>query len=112
MIDNYYDIELIDNVLADSIPFPVTLQASTLKQLQRDKKLPANITKPLLVSKFLYSGDEGGFLCWLSFDDRQESDVAIPLTHLTVHRNHPYNKEISRYQKRRIKKLKKASSIH
>jgi hypothetical protein len=59
-------------------------------------------------SAIRYAGDEGGILCTLDFGDQASQRVFIvSITHVTFGRRDPLTRDIGRYKKRRIKRLRR-----
>ncbi len=55
------------------------------------------------IESVLYMGEEGGIGCSISMPDH--TVLVISLTHLKIKESHPLARDISVYQKNRVKKL-------
>jgi hypothetical protein len=56
-----------------------------------------------------YAGDEGGILCRLDFGGEAEHAACISITHLRFDPRQPLTREITAYQKHRVKRLQRQS---
>jgi len=73
------------------------------------QKAPEAVLSPrCAVTEVRYAGDEGGILCTLDFGDHPTKTVYIvSITHVTFERRNPLWRDIERYKKHRIKRLRK-----
>jgi hypothetical protein len=56
----------------------------------------------------MYVGDEGGFMCHLTFDEAEKEKVfLVSITQLSFDRRLPVAREIALYQKHRIKRIRR-----
>jgi hypothetical protein len=62
------------------------------------------------VSDLSYAGDEGGIVCHLAPSDAGAA-LVVSLTHVSVPRSMPLSSAVLRYQKHRVKKLKKQGQL-
>jgi len=77
-----------------------------LIQIMKSKRIVADSTTELTISKLFNSGDLGGILCeifWIS----ENEVIMCGLTHLIFKRETPLYNELIEYQKRRVKRVKK-----
>ena len=59
-----------------------------------------------------YAGDEGGIVCQLDFGGEDGREVFFTsITHLSFDRRLPLAREIAAYQKHRMKRIRRASSV-
>lgn len=72
----------------------------------KDGRAPRGSTPSVTIEKLFYSGDFGGILCYLA-----EHSLVCSLTHLRFSPNFPLYRDITAYQKRRVKKLKKQETF-
>ena len=65
------------------------------------------------ITRVDYAGDEGGIVCHLARvgDDQSGHLVVTSITHLDFDPRHPLTREISDYQKHRIKRPKRAQRV-
>ena len=59
-----------------------------------------------MVSEVSYLGDEGGIVCHMVAPDGGKAAI-VSLTHLRVSPSMPLGADVLRYQKHRVKKLRK-----
>lgn len=81
--------------------YPLNASVQYLREQGLD--LPAD--KALPVTKVMDSGDVGGVMCQIEYDEKQH--ILISITHLKVPIEHPLSMKILAYQRHRIKKLAK-----
>ena len=93
-------------LLADlkaAVPFKVVLTPQLAAHL-RAEQVAAAVQTEHTVSDLSYAGDEGGIVCHLA---NAGGAIAVSLTHVLVPRSMPISSAVLRYQKHRVKKLKK-----
>lgn len=100
------EVERLMNALEQALPFKATFEERGWKQLVKDGRAPRGATPSVTVEKLSYSGDFGGILCHLA-----EHSLVCSLTHLRFKPNFPLYRDITAYQKRRVKKLKKQEAF-
>jgi hypothetical protein len=90
-----------------SVPARVTPElAATLL----DKAYATAINSACSVTWISDAGDEGGFMCRLSFSEENENAVFTSITHLRFDPRPPIAREIVAYQKHRGKRLRRYQS--
>ncbi len=107
MIDNPDKTAALVAGLKASLPLPARPTAEALATL-RQRSPALKIKRDCSITEIYYAGDEGGILCSLDFGSDDSKEVAIvSITHLRFDRNAPLSHEIARYQRHRVKKLKR-----
>ena len=103
-------LTLLDQMIA-ALPIRVTMDAETLRSMKR--KCPGlELTGAMAITALHYSGEAGGIMARLDFGTQsnpaEETGHAliVSITHLKCSRSQPFWREIDRYQKRRIKRLR------
>ncbi|MCI5220885.1 MAG: hypothetical protein D3914_17235 [Candidatus Electrothrix sp. LOE2] len=109
MIDNERKTADLMKAMEETLPIPV-LPTRQLQEFIRENKISYPKGHQLQIETVLYLGDEGGIACDLTQPEGAKNVLLISLTHLRVHPGHCLSKEIVKYQKRRVKKLKKLNS--
>ena len=109
MIDNERKTAALMKAMEETLPIPV-LPTKQLQEFIRKNKISYPKGQQLQIEKVLYLGDEGGIACDLTPPEGANNALLISVTHLRIHPGHCLSKEISNYQKRRVKKLKKLNS--
>ncbi|HME85508.1 MAG TPA: hypothetical protein VKG91_13400 [Roseiarcus sp.] len=97
-------LELLATLEA-AAPFEVELTSDALALLRSQENVGL-IEPRQVVSKVYYAGDEGGIICGL-LRNETEDGVYLSLTHMRLHRKHPFADAVIAYQNHRVKKLKK-----
>jgi hypothetical protein len=93
--------------LKAAVPFEVELLPALVRHLQGQNVAAMGRQ---MVSDVSYAGDEGGIVCHLIPTDKREAFV-VSLTHLRVSQSMPLALAVLRYQKHRVKKLKKQGGM-
>ncbi len=86
------------------IPFPA-LPTRELVQELRKKGHSITLKTELIVKDVFNSGDVSGIIC--TIEQKNDEVIACGLTHLIISSKHPLFSEISDYQKKRAKRIKK-----
>ncbi|MCF6200489.1 MAG: hypothetical protein L3J67_14095 [Hyphomicrobiaceae bacterium] len=66
----------------------------------------------MVIHDLYYLHDEGGIMCWIvsvadsKKEGKPENNHLVSITHLKIPRSHQLWREINKYQKRRIKRLR------
>ena len=107
MLDDPEETRQLLEVMRACMPFEARLTPAVALHL-RSKSLAADATDHHVVRDVSYAGDEGGIVCHLDPGEGRQAIVAS-LTHLLVPDSSPLAAEVARYQKRRIKRLKRQS---
>ena len=107
MID---DPDKTQNLITDmKASLPLTARLSPNLQAMMRQQVPG-VAPPnqCSVIEVFYMGAEGGIACRLDLNGKDTQDpFVVSMTHLTFDRRCPLFRQIDRYQKHRIKKLKK-----
>ena len=96
--------------LKAALPLPAMATPAILAQLQ--EQAPAlDLSPRCQITQIHYAGDEGGILCKLDFG-QEDTDPAffVSITHLSFDRRLPLAREITAYQKHRVKRIRRSSS--
>ena len=91
--------------LKAAVPFKVALTPHLAAHL-RAEYVAAAAAPEHIVSDLSYAGDEGGIVCHLAPSEAGAA-LVVSLTHISVPRSLPLSAAVLRYQKHRVKKLKK-----
>ncbi len=107
MIDDIEKAEALMQGMRSALPMRAGVGTDVFQAL-RQKSSEATISHQCDVIDVRYAGDEGGILCDLDFGVHESKTVHIvSITHLAFDRRNPLWREIERYKKRRIKRLRK-----
>lgn len=106
MIDNADQVERLLAKLQATLPLPARITPELAATLL-DKGHAPEIKSACSVTWISYAGDEGGIMCRLSFGDERENAVFISITHLRFDPRLPLAREITAYQKHRVKRLRR-----
>ena len=108
VIDNPLQTELLIAKLKAAVPLSATVSRPLLALLQEqspDIALPPRCQ----ITGIHYTGDEGGILCKLDFGHEDGREVLlVSITHLTFDRRLPLAREITAYQKHRVKRIRRS----
>ncbi len=107
MIDDPRAIESLMELIRAALPMRAHVGRDVLRTLRRETP-EASLSHQCDITEVRYAGDEGGILCTLDFDDHALKTVYIvSITHVTFERRNPLWRDIERYKKRRIKRLRR-----
>jgi hypothetical protein len=107
MIDDLQTIESLMESIRAALPMRAHVGRDVLRTLRRETP-EAFLSHQCDVTEVRYAGDEGGILCTLDFDDHTSKAVYIvSITHVTFERRNPLWRDIERYKRRRIKRLRR-----
>ncbi len=110
MIDNPDQVERLLGKLDEHLPFVVAVSPE-LADLIRKEAPGTDVPQQCQVTWIDYSGDEGGIVCKLDLGSGTGSkEFYTSITHLVVHPGMPLAREITGYQKHRIKRLRRSRS--
>lgn len=110
MIDHREKTAQLITAMAES-PVLTARLSPELKAIMRKKDPTAVVPDTCTVGEIIYTGDEGGITCKLDFGLENESAIFLAsITNLIFDRRCPLYRQITAYQKHRIKKLKKQSA--
>ena len=105
MLDDPEKTRRLLAALKASLPFEVHL-TPPLARLLRAEQVALGAGDRQTVSEVSYLGDEGGIVCHMVPADGGKAAV-VSLTHVRVPPSMPLAAEVLRYQKHRVKKLRK-----
>ena len=109
MIDNPDQAERLLAKLQAALPVPARVTPEVVATLQAQK--PANrMPSTCIITWINYAGDEGGIVCKLDFDCEMESETFASITHLRFDPRLPLARDITAYQKHRVKRLRRQRS--
>jgi hypothetical protein len=110
MIDDLEKTDLLLKKLKTVVPIETRLSPG-LKRLLAEQSPAAPIPETCNVIDVLYTGDEGGIICCLDIGGPEARNAnLVSITHLSFHRHAPLFREIDRYQRHRVKKIKKQNA--
>lgn len=108
MIDQIETVERLLARLNEALPIPARitpeLQASLCRQT--GGAVPAQCA----VTWIYYMGDEGGIVCKLDLGSNAGKEAFTSITHLRFDPRLPLAREITAYQKHRVKRLRRQPS--
>lgn len=107
MIDNPIQMQRLLALLQEAIPLPAraTPELAAILKTQNIADAAATAT----ITAVNYAGDEGGIMCRLELPTN-ENAVYASITHLRFDPRLPVAREITAYQKHRVKHLKRQKS--
>ena len=105
MLDAPEQTKRLLTALKAALPFEAQISPEALQQLQ-ERNSATIWTARQTVRDVSYLGDMGGIVCHLQPPEAQEMAV-ISLTHVRVPPSLPVAAQLARYQKHRIKKLRR-----
>ena len=109
MIDNERQTAALMKAMEENLPIPI-LPTKELQRTIRNNKISLPKGHSLQIEKVHYLGDAGGIACGLALPEGSEEALVTSVTHIRIHPKHCLAKEITKYQKRRVKKLRKLHS--
>ena len=108
MIDHLETAERLLARLNEALPIPARitpeLQASLCRQTG------GTVPVQCAVTWIYYMGDEGGIVCKLDLGSNAEKEAFTSITHLRFDPRLPLAREITAYQKHRVKRLRRQPS--
>lgn len=111
MIDNEEKARALMDQMTAALPFRVRLTAENLRSMKREWP-DLETVGAVEVKELIYTGDMGGIMCLLEFGAERDSGgkpdevQIVSITHLKFSRSQPFWREVDKYQKRRIKRLR------
>ena len=107
MIDDLRTIGSLMERIRAVLPVQAHVGRDVLRTLHQEAP-EASLSHQCDVTEIRYAGDEGGILCTLDFGDHSSKRVYIvSITHVTFERRNPLSRDIERYKKRRVKRLRR-----
>ncbi len=109
MMDNLLQVERLLARLAAALPVSARVTPELAATLQQPDAV-APIPPVCSITSVSYAGDEGGIMCKLDFGPAQENAIYTSLTHLRFDPRLPLTRDITAYQKHRVKRLRRFPS--
>jgi hypothetical protein len=107
VIDNPVQVERLLAQLQAALPVP-TRATPELAAMLKAQNI-SNAASAASITAASYAGDEGGIMCRLEIP-ANENAVHVSITHLRFDPRLPVTREITAYQKHRVKHLKRQTS--
>ncbi len=87
---------------------PITARLTPELQVSlRGQNAASSIRAAAIITLLSYMGDEGGILCKLDLGRDVEKEACVSITHLRFDPRLPLAREITIYQKHRVKRLRR-----
>ena len=110
MIDNPVQVERLLAALRASLPLPASIAPQSTTMIAR--QVPdVDARGSFRVTRADNAGDEGGIMCRLEQEGKEDAGLYISITHLSFDRKVPLAREIGAYQKHRINRLRRHGSV-
>jgi len=106
MIDNMEQTERLLGRLREALPFPARLTPEAISALRVETGVDG-LSAPCAITLVSYAGDEGGIMCHLDLGAATDRVAVVPITHLRFDPRLPLVREITHYQKHRVKRLRR-----
>jgi hypothetical protein len=106
MIDNAIQVERLIAKLQAELPLATRMTpelTATLAKQNHASSIPVSCK----IISVRYTGDEGGILCQLELSPPIENAVYASITHLRFDPRQPLARDITAYQKHRVKHLRR-----
>ena len=107
MIDNPIQMQRLLAQLQAALPLPARATPELAEMLKTQNI--SNATSTATITAVNYAGDEGGIMCRLEIPPN-ENAVYASITHLRFDPRLPVAREITAYQKHRVKHLRRQKS--
>ncbi len=107
MIDNPIQMQRLLAQLQAALPLPARATPELAAMLKTKNIAGATATATITAAN--YAGDEGGIMCSLEIPTN-ENTVHVSITHLRFDPRLPVAREITAYQRHRVKHLKRKKS--
>ena len=107
MIDNMLDAMLLVDAMNRTLPLMASASPE-LAAVMRKQSPGCELPRKWQVTEVYYADDPGGIMCRLDAgSDSDFGSFVVSITHLLFDRAQPLVGDIARYQKRRLKGLRK-----
>jgi hypothetical protein len=106
MIDNPAQVERLIQKLQRALPLPARATPELLATLAA-KNAASKTSASCSITWISYAGDEGGIVCRLDFRGEAKNAAFVSITHLRFDARLPLAREITAYQKHRVKRLQR-----
>jgi hypothetical protein len=105
MIDHRETVERVMAKLTDALPISarVTPELAASLRVQTGNAVPPQCA----ITWIYYMGDEGGILCKLDLRSSTGEEAFVSITHLRFDPRLPLARDITAYQKHRVKRLRR-----
>ena len=111
VIDNPVQVAQLMAKLREALPLCATATPPLLALL-RERSPDIYLPPRCRIMRVEYAGDEGGIVCQLDFGGEDGREVFFTsITHLSFDRRLPLAREIAAYQKHRMKRIRRGSSV-
>jgi len=110
MIDDPIKAAHLLERLKECLPFAATLSPPLIAMIH-EQSGGLDVPPRSEVTQLHYAGDEGGIICGLALGiDTGDRTFFASITHLLFDRRMPLAREITAYQKHRVKRLRRQAS--
>lgn len=109
MIDNLDQTERLLAKLQQALPLPARATPELLATLAANDAA-SKISSACRITWISYAGDEGGIVCRLDFEGTAANAAFASITHLRFDARLPLTREITAYQKHRVKRLRRQTA--
>jgi hypothetical protein len=109
MIDNPEQVERLITRLQAALPVPARMTPELIVTL-RSPEARMEISAACSIIAVHYAGDEGGIVCGLDVPAANDKAVYASITHLRFDPRMPVARDITAYQKHRLKRLRRQPS--
>lgn len=106
MIDQPETVERLMATLTAALPIPARVTPE-LQAMLRHQNAGAAIPALCAITWISYMGDEGGIVCKLDLGPDAEKAAFTSITHLRFDPRLPLARDITAYQKHRVKRLRR-----
>jgi hypothetical protein len=105
MIDNFETVERLVAKLNEALPIPARITPEL--QVSLRGQIGGAVPAQCAVTWIYYMGDEGGIVCKLDLGSNAGKEAFTSITHLRFDPRLPLTREITAYQKHRVKRLRR-----
>jgi hypothetical protein len=105
MIDHAETVERLMARLSEALPISARVTPELATSLRA--QIGTAVASKCAVTSIHYAGDEGGILCKLDFGSNADKQAFASITHLRFDPRLPLAREITAYQKHRVKHLRR-----
>jgi hypothetical protein len=104
MIDNAAQVERLTERMQAELPLVARMTPELMATIA---KQTATVPASCKIMSIRYTGDEGGILCQLELSPPIENAIYASITHLRFDPRQPLTRDITAYQKHRVKHLRR-----
>ena len=109
MIDNAIQVERLISKLRAELPLATRMTPELMATLAKQNHAAA-IPASCKIISINYTGDDGGILCQLELGPPIDNAVYASITHLRFDPRQPLTRDVTTYQKHRVKHLRRQST--